>query len=61
MNTTTAQTMTIGNGTAVHFAAFVGENLVGSLCNRFAWNNGSRVRLSAHPATCPKCVRLAQS
>lgn len=59
MNTeteTTARTATIGQGTAVHVAFYVGDNLAGSLCNPYAWER-SRVRPSDQPATCPRCAK----
>lgn len=57
MTTTTAlRTVTLGQGTAVHSAYYVGENITGSLCNPFAWQR-SRVRLSDRPATCPRCAK----
>lgn len=59
MNTTTTRTVTIGNGAAVHIGYFVGENVTGSLCNPFAWER-SRVRLTDHEATCPRCEKAVR-
>jgi hypothetical protein len=53
------RTMTIGNGTAVHVAYLVGDNLTGSLCNPYAWQS-SRVRISHEPATCPRCAKATK-
>lgn len=50
------QQMTIGNGTAVHTAYYVNDNLTGSLCNPYAWES-SRVRVTDAPATCPRCAK----
>lgn len=60
-NTTTAQTATIGQGTAVHVAYFYtgkdgADRLCGSLCNPHAWQKG-RVRLSDQAATCTRCAK----
>ena len=54
--TQTRQSVIIGNGTAVHTAYYVNENITGSLCNPFAWQS-SRVRTTDAPATCPRCAK----
>jgi hypothetical protein len=52
----TTQTITIGNGTAIHIAYIVGENITGSLCNPYAWEK-SRIRTTDAEATCPRCAK----
>jgi len=54
--THTEVTVTIGQGTSVHTAYFVGENITGSLCNPYAWES-SRVRISDKPASCQRCAK----
>lgn len=54
--TTTAQTMTIGQGRTIHAAYVVDGKLCGSLCNAFAWES-SRVTFSDQPASCAKCAK----
>lgn len=59
-NTTTAaeyQTMTIGNGKAVHVAYYVSGRLCGSLCDPYVYCKSSRMRLTEAPATCPRCAK----
>jgi hypothetical protein len=63
-NTAALPAVTIGAGTAVHIAYFVGDRVTGSACNPYAWQK-SRVRISHDVPTCPRCAkaihRTAQS
>jgi hypothetical protein len=55
--TSSYQSVTIGQGSTVHVGYFVGENTTGSLCNAFA-SERSRVRLTDAEAVCPRCQKV---